>query len=321
MKHLFAFFLFLISTLANAQTACDSLEFVSIQYSSFTDSVIVVKVMNHNTNEIFDYPGFVLLDDNGDTVALETVNYFGIGQQSVHLLNVRPGVHDSNSTFNGTLRLYSGFFQNLECEWSPDQSFCPNAGCDSLIIGFQNWGGALVLGDFAWSLLDSTNSIIDSGVLTMTANEQYWFKGFCLPHARYSYTLYALGQPSGGGPTMTVAADSWYGSPSISQPFNWSSGNVLNFQFYDFCNDTEVPNGLQDVSNESPVKVIRNGESLQLRATDAMQMVEVFAANGSLVGIFNPNSDRFTLPTGLQPGLYIVRVYSKDTVLSIKILL
>lgn len=320
MKYLFTLFLLLVFASANAQTVCDSLEFVSVQYSPFTDSILVVEVINHNNNEIFSYPGFVLLDDNGDTVALETVNYYGIGQQSVHSLHVRPGIHDPNSELNGTLKLYSGFFQEFACEWNLNRSFCPDAACDSLIIGFQNWGGALVLGDFAWSFLDSTNSVIDSGVLTMTANEQYWFRGFCLPHGRYSYSLTALGQPSGGGPTMTVSADSWYGSPTISQSLDWSSGNVLNFHFYDFCIDGGLPNAIAEENPESILKVIRNGGTVQLMATEMIQTVEIFAVNGSLVGALIPNSDQFMFPTGLQRGLYIIKIRSESGIGFTKIL-
>ncbi len=63
------------STTAFAQGPCDALNLVSVGYSPFTDTVIVVSVENNNTTEIFDYPGFVLIDSNGDTVAQEIVNY------------------------------------------------------------------------------------------------------------------------------------------------------------------------------------------------------------------------------------------------------
>lgn len=317
MKHLFTLSILLLSVLAKAQTVCDSLEFVSVQYSPFTDSVVVVEVMNHNSNEIFDYPGFVLLDTNGDTVALETVNYFGIGETSIHSLNVRAGAHDPTTNFEGTLKLYSGFFEDFECEWDLDQTLCADSPCDSLIIGFQNWGGALVLGDFAWSVLDSTNTVIESGVLTMTANEQYWFRGFCLTPATYTYTLYALGQPSGGGPTMTASSNRWYGSAEISQYFDWNSGNTLEIPFFDFCISESSPNGIED-HQEGSLAISRMGEQIIVSSKTVVKHLEILSADGKLVGNFNPNSDRFVLPANLTNGLYILRTETENGLSVIK---
>lgn len=311
MKHLFTFSLFLISTLANAQTACDSLDFVAIKYSPFTDSVIVVQVQNNNQNEIFDYPGFVLLDGNGDTLALETVNYFGIGSESVHSLVVRPGVHDPIDNFTGTLKLYSGFYETFECEWALDQSLCAESPCDSMVIGFQNWGGALVLGSFAWSVLDSSGTVLESGVLDMTVNEQYWFHGMCLEPGEYSYNLYALGEPSGGGPTMTVSSSTVYAAPTISMPFDWFAGNVMPVPFYVHCAQENSPNSIAEAKDES-LLIQRDGEQLSLQSKTAMIQIEVISADGKLVGTFNPNATRFNLPTQLTNGLYFFRVQTAN---------
>lgn len=318
MKHILPVLFFLFPALTNAQTVCDSLDFVSIGYSPFTDSLIIVQVENHNSMEIFDYPGFVLIDNNGDTLAKESVFYFGIGQQSVHTLEVRPGVLDPLENFSGNLELFTGFFSEQACSWSLDQSFCPQTECDSLILGFQNWGGALVIGDFAWSLLDSTQTVIESGVLTMTANEQYWFRGFCLPHAQYSFSLYALGQPSGGGPTMTASANSWFSSPTLSMPMDWNSGNVLDIPFYLHC-ISESPNGIQQAEKAS-LEILRNGGRLSLRSNDSMKTVEVFSIDGKMIGSFNPNSSQFTWPLDVPTGLYLIRVETETGSFSQKVL-
>ncbi|MCB9185466.1 MAG: hypothetical protein H6601_01815 [Flavobacteriales bacterium] len=299
MKHLFAFSLFLISTLANAQTVCDSLDFVSIKYSPFTDSIIIVDVENNNPNEIFSYPGFVLLNENGDTLAKESVFYFGIGEESVHSLDVRAGVHDPIDNFTGTLKLYSGFYETFECEWDLDQSLCANAPCDSLVIGFQNWGGALVLGSFAWSVLDSSGTVIESGVLDMTVNEQYWFHGLCLEPGEYSYNLYALGEPSGGGPTMTVSSSTVYAAPTISMPFDWFSGNVMEVPFYMHCVSSESPNSISETEAERPFIHQTDGQ-VSLQSRTAMLQIDVISADGKLIGTFSPNTNRFSLTRNFQ---------------------
>jgi hypothetical protein len=73
----------------SAATACDSLILASVQGSPFSDSLLTVHVFN-STSTLFDYPGFILLDGDGDTLAQEVVNYFGIGQETWHSLAVSP---------------------------------------------------------------------------------------------------------------------------------------------------------------------------------------------------------------------------------------
>ncbi|MCF8460763.1 MAG: T9SS type A sorting domain-containing protein [Flavobacteriales bacterium] len=314
MKHLFPFFFILLSSTAFSQTVCDSLDFVSIQYSAFTDSVIVVSVENNNTTgELFDYPGFVLINTNGDTVAKETVNYFGIGQQSVHHLNVRPGVQNPLENFVGVLQLHTGFYSDLACEWTLNESLCTPNECDSIILAFENWGGALVLGDFAWSLLDSANAVIESGTFTMEAQGQHWEERFCLPKGMYSYTLIALGEPTGGGPTMTATAGSWYNSPTIQQYFAWfdNDSSTLQIPFYTNCIGTQSPSGIAETTIEA-VDIIRNGSLLSIRSEKPMRQIELSAVDGKLIGAFTPNTNLFSLPVDFPRGLYFVRVRIAD---------
>ncbi|MCF8278292.1 MAG: T9SS type A sorting domain-containing protein [Flavobacteriales bacterium] len=309
MKHLLTFFLFLVfSFSASSQTVCDSLDFISIKYSPFTDSVIVVHVENNNSNEIFDYPGFVIIDDNGDTLAKETVNYFGIGSESVHLLEVSNGVHDPLDNFSGQLELFTGFYDTQVCTWPLDQSLCADSPCDSLVIGFQNWGGALVLGDFAWSVSDTSGSIIESGVLTMTTNEQYWFHGLCLAPGTYSYSLSALGEPSGGGPTLTVSSSSSFASPTISAPLDWFNdpGAEIEFPFFLHC-AAESPNGVQELQTEA-VTLIRNGDQLSVTSANEMELIVLYAVDGKLLGSFAPNTNRFDFPSQMKHGMYFARI-------------
>jgi len=62
-----------------SQTASDSLIIDCCNYDLIGNHAIPLAVSNTNVSEIFDYPGFILVADNGDTSARETVNYFGIG--------------------------------------------------------------------------------------------------------------------------------------------------------------------------------------------------------------------------------------------------
>lgn len=310
MRNVLSILFISISSIVLAQDPCDDLNFLSIQYSPFTDSVVVISVEN-NSSQLFDYPGFVLINSDGDTVAKEMVNYFGIGSQSVHTLEVYGGMQDPLQNFQGQLQLHTLFYDELACSWNLDQSLCASEPCDSLIIGFENWGGALVLGDFAWSVLDSNDVVIESGTLTMDPELQYWQRGFCVSPGAYSYTLSALGEPSGGGPTMTVSASSWFSWAGSSQPFNWEEPNVMEVPFYLQCIDSESPSGTTFSSDEAELLVLRQADQLTLRSSQNIREVELISMDGKSMGTFVCNSTEFHLPT-LPEGIYMVKVLTDE---------
>ena len=324
MKRVYILVFFLFSSLiGNTQNVCEDLNFISIGYSAFTDTVIVVSVENNSTTELFDYPGFTVINTNGDTVAKEEVNYFGIGAQSVHPLQVRPGVHDPLQDFNGVLQLYSGFYTDFECEWQLNESLCRESECDSIILAFENYGGALVLGDFAWSLLDSTEAVLESGTFTMEVQEQHWEKRLCLPKGMYSYTLVALGQPSGGGPTLTVSTSPWFLALSIQQPVDWfnETATALEFPFYTHCILQETPNGIGNAENDLDFMVLRSGGQTIIKHAEIIKSVKVFALDGRLVTNLNPNNIECILPSNLNNGFYLISIETNQGAKVLKVVL
>jgi len=108
-------FLFL-SSFINAQNlpACDSLIVNCCAIDSMGPNTITLYATNFSS-ELFDYPGFVLFDANMDTIAKETVNYFGIGTWTQpHTLNVLAPL---NLPFTGYLNLYMLFYQEFACSF------------------------------------------------------------------------------------------------------------------------------------------------------------------------------------------------------------
>ncbi|MDC0303779.1 T9SS type A sorting domain-containing protein [Flavobacteriales bacterium] len=298
-------FILFTSTLF-AQEPCSQIDFVSIQYCPFTDTVIVVHVEN-NSAELFDYPGFVLIDISGDTVAKEQVHLFGIGSESVHTLEVRPGLHNPLNDFVGDLELHTGFFDTFECEWPMNQSLCANEPCDSLIIAFENWGGALVLGDFDWSINDGEGSVVESGTFTMDSIDQYWERGFCLLPDTYAYTLTALGQPSGGGPVMTATSSQPFFSPMIIEYFEWFNQltKVMEIPFFSFC--AEPPNGIGNLSSNNEIHLRYEMALNQLISSQQIVGLHIYSAAGRLVYSANPKVKQVVLPI-LATGTYIAAV-------------
>lgn len=116
MKRVFIIFLLALPSFIKAQNLpqCDSLVISCCVFDSLGSSTISIYVANPSS-ELFDYPGFILLDDNMDTIAKETVNYFGIG--------VWPQAHTMTFLapltlpFSGTLELHTLFFQEFACSF------------------------------------------------------------------------------------------------------------------------------------------------------------------------------------------------------------
>lgn len=110
-----------ITLFAQNLPACDSLLIECCDFSLTENSMIITT--ENQSSVLFDYPGFVILDANEDTIAKETVNYFGIGwgpQQ--HTLSI---YNAPDLPFTGTLKLYTWFYESLSCTFDiiiPDTS-------------------------------------------------------------------------------------------------------------------------------------------------------------------------------------------------------
>lgn len=113
MKNIFSALMILISFSTHAQNLpqCDSLV---IDCCGFGLNTVTVTVSNPSS-ELFDYPGFVLFNSNMDTIAKETVNYFGIGQgpQTFYMTVYTP----FSLPFTGYLNLYTSFYDSLDCSF------------------------------------------------------------------------------------------------------------------------------------------------------------------------------------------------------------
>ena len=105
MKPILAIFCGLMTFMMQAQTSnnyCDSIIIHSCQPNATGEQIEVIV-----SNQIMSYPGFVILSENGDTIALEEVNYFGIGLDQLHILNV---INPPNLPMSITLELHTLFY-------------------------------------------------------------------------------------------------------------------------------------------------------------------------------------------------------------------
>ena len=217
-----------------------------------------------------------------------------------------PSVQDPLNNFVGDLELYTGFYDVFACSWDLDQSLCASDPCDSLIIGLDNFGGALVVGDFEWTVRDGMNAVVETGQFTMIASVQYWRYGLCLEPGEYTYSLEALTSPSGGGPVISASGGSFFGAPSISTYFDWFNNSIttLDVPFFPFC--IETPNSLEEPEIDN-LSVFYDGTDLMVSTQETIHGVSVFNALGQQV-FYSEGLNSSTIPVQLPTGIYSIVV-------------
>ena len=149
----------------SCEFACDNLEISTI---NLIDNQVSITIQNIGLAG-YPYPGLILFNSLGDTMAIENVNLFGIGDESIHILELTGATITSDIS----LQLHTGFYDLLVCEWI-DISFneCTMSAdpgiCDGSFQAFYynsetstcqefSWGGCGGIVPF-WSIEDCQNS-------------------------------------------------------------------------------------------------------------------------------------------------------------------
>lgn len=287
-------------------TACDSLEIASIQWYAFTDTAIVVHVLNENMSEIFDYPNFILFDANGDTLAKELVNFFGIGEESWHVLRIHPDATIPNAPFNGTLELWTLFTEELACSWEIPIDLCPPPACATLIPTIGNFGGALAIGTYSWSISDENFQVVATGQFEMTDQVQYDSDTICLPPGSY-YMAASMDQPpTGGQPRYGVSTEGFITGPSQDVP--WDLPVLMPFEFYLPCD--EGTNGIGAFDPNTGLMLVQEGAMLRVQRRDGSPIgkIDLLDAQGRLHYTGSSTASAAMIPlSGIGGGLCIVR--------------
>ncbi len=191
IHHLLAFSIALLPVLANAQPfrsptpACDSLLITSLQWAPFSDTALELHVFNYSTT-LFDYPGFLLYDQNADTVAKEEVYYFGLPLESDHLLRIHPGTVTPQGPFFGSLELWTGFYAAQACVKNAYYDLCPTNPCVNLSPYLTNYGAPVTNTTLDWNITDTQNNNVGIGTFYLNGGQQSAQGTLCLAPGHYT---------------------------------------------------------------------------------------------------------------------------------------
>lgn len=284
--------------------SCDDLDPISVQWGMFSDTAITVHVTNAASGG-FDYPGFILFDANGDTLAMETTNLFGISIDSWHTLSIHPDAEIPSGEFTGRLELWTGFYDVLACTWDQSFDLCPAAECVTVHPYMNNFGDGLVEGSFSWTVNDEDGTVA-SGVFELTGEIQSGIADACLTPGSYELVVTPLQGPGGGQLVMGVGGEAW--SDDVQQPLLQGIPTApLSFEVVPGCFDGT--NGIAPQESSLPLYGIRiEASGIDVRSSDgkALGPIEVRDALGRLVHTANTAHDRLHIELNAF-GPYMLR--------------
>lgn len=119
MKNLLFFLLIHLSLIVSAQNVAEceylSLEVAGIINKDHTNQLVIECSNAKYEGNLYYYPGFILFNEKGDTIAKENVNYYGIGPNfQNHLLEIKNKIE---FPFTGYLALYGNKLKKEFCSF------------------------------------------------------------------------------------------------------------------------------------------------------------------------------------------------------------
>jgi hypothetical protein len=278
-----------------AQDPCADIEIISVHYAPFTDTAFQVIVTNNSQTVFFGYPQFSLIDLEGDTIAREQLNSFGIGNgESIHRMDLIAGADLPATPFSGTLLLdyYTGDGPQ-QCSFLLDQvELCPTSACTDLQVFVHNNSPSIeaVTTTFDWSVVDDQNMIVATGTLEIDAmDQQQDLDDLCLAPGNY---ILLIEQAGNDGPSFTAGVtQEAFMMNGPNDVFQAGGSLQLPFEYYPAC--ASIGMGVQTLTNTDLPLIVMENERLIVRATDggSLGSIELLDISGRKV---NENSNRST---------------------------
>lgn len=283
---------------------CDSLTILDVELNPFDVSEIMVRSAYTDFDNFISYPGFSLVDEEGFIMAYETVNYFGLGIDQVHILDILNMDVEPGIAVTAELELWSFFYENLECTDPGPFVIWEEQECVPLSFSINALGQDSVSGIIEWSILAPDGLEIIGGTDSLTSAQQLTTHSICLP-AGCGYNLEIVSSSlSGNGALYNLHYSSFLavGAAGILDSANTSV--VHEFNLYD-CNTT----GIAKAEAENAPIFPNPAQSAFFVPTEAGQNISVYNSSGQLVYAHRgqTSSDLETVNCAdWTPGIYVV---------------
>lgn len=280
----------------------------SVHYSALYPSVIEVSAY-YDGSDCIDYPSFILFDGNGDTLAIESVNFFcvGFGSPMTHPMTILADAIVPTGSFNAHLELYSGFGDTFVCSWElADVVLCPPAECQQAEIYITNTGDLEAFTAYWW-ITDENGNWMDQGTFEVDDIQHTHYDTTCLVPGSYEL---------GFSPFSPIDEEFVIGiTPSYNQSIGFNtwldeseSPWDLSFTWYAACVDGS--NSITENDRNELLFWVEH-ERLHLAEPDGRPLgdIRIYSIDGRLARSLHGLTDRVTVDlNGLATGLHVVRV-------------
>lgn len=300
-------------SVASAQTACDSVEFVSVEYKAVNSQVLEMVVLNESSDPFF-YPEFVMYDLNSDTLAIEIpmINWLEPHALQSQFLQVKQGVQLPDGPFDVELELFTEQIPASTCLWDLNVDLCPTGACQLAEFYVINTDDTLEVFDLDWAVKDMDNNQLANGTFHM--NDQHHTKKdtACLPPGEYIVEISMGGAPISNELLLGVTSEHTHGIGTNTALEQDPSPEDLQFHWYENC----IPstNSISEM-NAFELTVVQRGNLLLLSspADVLFERAELIDMSGKLLleKAFNSISPEINI-RDLPLGAYLLRTFSKD---------
>jgi hypothetical protein len=186
MKQYYSILFFcLFSLSASAQTAnCDALTITDFKQNIFNSSEILVRASYSDFDNFVSYPGFQFLGTDESVLAFENVNFFGLGSDQVHVMQLLGPQFVAGEPISGTLELWSTFFEFLECQIDTSNLvLLEDTACYNVELAISSLGEIPTTGGVYWTITSESANVflLDSAIFD--GNETSFTITYCLPTA------------------------------------------------------------------------------------------------------------------------------------------
>jgi hypothetical protein len=305
----------LLATLPTlAQSPCGLITVTPPRYDALDPDLLVVMVENQSS-ELFSYPSFVLVNDQGDTLASEQVSTFGIGGgPEPRYMQVTPGVTLPTGPFDATLLLFSGFGDTLFCTWDfPGLTLCPPDSCVQAEIHLTNTGVLTPFSAYWWVADVSDGTWVAQGIIDMDDVTATHFDTLCLPPGAYVLEFSPF-SPIDSNYISGITWNSQFTMGTSTQLQQEGTPLDLAFTWYEACVDGSGTNSIEEQDAVQPMVVMdRNNLRIEDPLGRPLGDISVWSLDGRLIDRRSSSADRAELPLNdLPPGILLVRVAAPD---------
>ncbi len=308
--YLLAALLSIFTSMGVAQVNCFNINLDEVIRDPYDQNFITVHILNPESESI-NYPGIRIYNALTDElIGEESVNFFGIANESVHMVPITMEVVQAES-YTLRIEIWSGFYENLECSFTDDFYLYPETFCTDSEIMVSLAGLEPGEDPFVLDISQNGESVFSDSFILDSENPMYYQEpGTCLGIGCYDVVL-TTSDAVISSTGYILQEGGWY-SGTESIPFQ--AGDIaIEFSFSIFeCAtnnlDESKANDLNIYPNPSNSTIILDWGNAVGQAD-----LSIYDINGNLIQSIPVSGIRQELNVSkFSAGMYIAKIESSS---------